>query len=340
MARLPASPSPAKSRSGGMSSRKLGSASILALALSIFPGATARCEQVKVVASFSIIGDLARTVGGERVAVSTIVGPNGDAHTYEPRPRDARALATADVILMNGLHFDSFIERLIRASGSRALVIPLSRGADLLHDPDGGHWHHYAGRSVFHQGEHDPHAWQSIRNALVYVANITHAFCARDLVHCDSYRANAAAYSEELRALDAEIRKQLQQIPEGRRTVATSHGAFRYFESEYGVRFVAPAGVSTSAEPSAADVARIIKQIRSNEISAIFVENMTDPRLMQRIASEAGARIAGTLYSDALSEAEGPASSYLALMRHNAMTIVEALRVRPPNPPATDRRDP
>jgi zinc/manganese transport system substrate-binding protein len=299
----------------------------LALALTALPALAGplMAKELKVVASFSIIGDLARNVGGQRIELSTLVGPDSDAHVYEPRPKDAMTLAAADVILANGLQFEGFLARLIAASGTEAAVVELTDGAALLKDPEGGHWHHYADRSVFHEGLHDPHAWQSIPNVKVYVANIADAFCAADSEGCDIYRTNAGAYADELEALDREIRETLDAVPQERRTAIVGHAAFRYFENEYGVRFLAPSGVSTESEASAADIAGIVDRIRADEAAAIFIENISDPRLMQRIAEETGLAIAGTLYSDALSDESGPAPTYLAMMRHNARTIGNAL---------------
>ncbi len=285
----------------------------------------AAAEALRVVASFSIIGDLARKVGGEHVELATLVGPDSDAHVYEPRPRDAMTLAQADVILANGLSFEGFLGRLIKASGTGATVVELTDGTRLLADPEGGHWHHYPTGSVFHEGEHDPHAWQSVPNVKVYVGNIAQAFCAAAPEACDTFQANAADYLDALAALDAEIRETIAAIPEDHRTVVTAHDAFRYFEDEYGIRFLAPTGVSTEAEASAADIAGIIDAIRAGEVAAIFVENIANPRLMERVAAETGLAIGGTLYSDALSPEDGPAPTYIDMMRHNLRTIAAAV---------------
>jgi ABC-type Zn uptake system ZnuABC Zn-binding protein ZnuA len=293
---------------------------LLAASFAFLPSAAISAE-LNVVASFSILGDLATQVGGERVEVTTLVGPDSDAHVYEPRPTDARTLAAADVILANGLEFEGFLGRLIEASGTQAPVIELTTSAELLEDPDGGHYH----GDVFHAGTHDPHAWQSVANVTAYVASLANAFCDLDEAGCDSYRQNADAYRADLTALGDEISRLISEIPESRRTVIVPHNAFRYFEDAYGIRFLAPAGISTEAEASAADMARIVDELRAETASAIFVENIADPRLMRRIAAETGKEIAGTLYSDALSPQDGPAPSYLAMMRHNLTTLLDAL---------------
>jgi len=297
----------------------------LATAVSVITlthGAVASAENLKVVASFSIIADFARNVGGDRVDITTLVGPDGDAHVYEPRPADAAAVAAADVVLVNGLQLEGFIPRLVEASGGKAPVVELTRGGEMLksgedeHDHAAGehHGHH-------HHGEFDPHAWQSVHNAGIYVKNIAEAFCAADAAGCDSYKANAAAYGDKLEALDGEIRAAVAEIPEDKRVVITSHDAFGYFEHEYGLKFLAPEGVSTESEASAADVAALIRQVREDKASAIFVENITNPRLIEQIAGETGVKVGGALYSDALSDASGPAATYIDMMKHNVNTI-------------------
>ena len=309
-----------------------------------FP-AFAMADNLKVVATFSIIGDLAKNVGGERIDLTTLVGPDGDAHTYEPRPQDAVAMSKADVVLVNGLHFEGFLERLIEASGSKATVAELTKGVKPLsieeeeghhdgaeeagHDDaaeEAGHDHEAeeAGQAHDH-GDIDPHAFQSVPNVKIYVRNIADAFCTADAAGCDAYKANAAAYTAELDAVDAEIRAAIAAIPEAKRTIITSHDAFGYLAHEYGLSFLAPEGITTEADPTAADVAKLIRQVREDKASAIFVENITNTRLIEQIASETGLIIGGRLYSDALSAADGPASTYLDLMRYNVTTIKGAI---------------
>ncbi|MGI6247042.1 MAG: zinc ABC transporter substrate-binding protein AztC [Pseudochelatococcus sp.] len=300
--------------------RKLGAALGVAVALSAMSSA-AMAEKLRVVASFSIIGDFAARIGGERIELRTLVGPDGDAHMYEPRPSDAIAAAHADVILINGLQLEGFMTRLIAASGASAPVVEVTAGIDVLRDPAGGHYHYVGGKAVFHAAPFDPHAWQSVANARVYVGNIAQALCAADTAGCDIYRANARAYLGELDALEGDIHKAIAAIPAEKRIVVVAHNAFRYFERAYGVRFLSPQGVSTEAEASAADVAGIVREIREKRVAAVLAENISDARLVKRIAAEAGMRVGGVLYSDALSGPEGPARSYLAMMRHNVDTI-------------------
>lgn len=296
------------------------------IAITLLPQmASAQQAPLNVVATFSIIGDFAQEVGGDRIALTTLVGANGDAHVYEPRPADAVALARADVVLQNGLLFEGFLARLIEASGTSAEIVEVSEGADILDDPQGGHYHYYGDRTVFHAAPHDPHAWQSVSNAKVYVENIARAFCTVDAEGCPAYTENAQGYIDELAVLDDEIRAQVAVIPEEQRVVVVAHDAFRYFERDYGVTFLSPQGVSTESEASAADVASLIREIRKRNAGAVFAENIADSRLVEQIANEAGLALGGTLYSDALSGPDGPAPTYLEMVRHNLSTIIAAL---------------
>jgi len=278
--------------------------------------------RLPVVASFSILGDLVEQVGGERVEVHTLVGPGADAHAYQPTPADARRLARARLVVVNGLGFEGWIERLIESAGYRGPLVVASRGAQVLPLPtstDRGHAHSHPVANA------DPHAWQDISNARRYVDNIAAALTAADPAGATSYQANAGRLNEQLKQLENEIRITLSTLPAERRTIVTSHDAFAYFGRAYGIRFIAPVGVSNDAEPSAADVAAIIRQLRQNRIKTVFLETMTDPRLLQRISSESGARVGGTLYSDSLAKPGTPAATYLGMMRENLRTLRAAL---------------
>lgn len=299
---------------------RLGAAALLSLAFSL--PASAR---LNVIASFSILGDMAKNIGQDRITLRTIVGPDSDAHVYEPTPADAIAMAKADVILINGLQFEGFISRLIQASESKAPVTEATKGAEIIRDPAGGHYHFYNGKAVFHAAPFDPHAWQSLSNAHIYVKNIAAAFCAADKNGCETYQANAKAYEEKLTRLGVTINDAIARIPASRRTAVVGHNAFRYFEQDHGIHFLSPQGVSTESEASAADVAGILRQIKENQAAAVFAENISNPRLVEQIASEAGLPVAGVLYSDALSGRQGPAPTYIDMMQHNVNTIVSAL---------------
>jgi zinc/manganese transport system substrate-binding protein len=293
-------------------------------AVSAVAARPALAEPLQVVASFSIIADFARNVGGDRVSVTTLVQPGGDVHAYQPRPADAASLARADVVLVNGLGFEGFLERLADAGATGKSAVELSAGVKPIPASEAGHDGAHDASDV-HAGEPDAHAFQSAANARLYVENAAKAFCAADPQGCDAYRANAAAYGDRLDALDAEIRETVASIPTDRRAIITSHDAFGYFERAYGLRFMAPQGISTDSEPSARDIAVLIDQIRHESASAIFVENMTDRRLMEQIASETGLQIGGELYSDTLSGADGPAATYIDMMRSNVRTIRAAI---------------
>jgi len=266
-------------------------------------------EHLNVVASFSILGDFAKNVGGDRVSVTTLVGPNGDVHVYTPAPADAKKIADAKLVIVNGLGLEGWLPRLVQSSGSKAVIVAATDGIAPLK----------VGATA------DPHAWQSVVNAKTYVANIRDALVAADPAGAAVYRANAESYLAKLDALDREVRGAIAQIPQNRRKVISTHDAFGYFAAAYGVDFIAPLGVSTDSEPSARDIAGIITQIRTAKIPAVFLENISDPRLIARIAAETGAGIGGTLYSDGLTAEKGDAPTYIDMVRHNIKALTRAL---------------
>ncbi|MEM6275434.1 MAG: zinc ABC transporter substrate-binding protein [Pseudomonadota bacterium] len=392
-----------------MSSRRtlLKSATALVAASMLTPGAAWADEPIPVVATFSILGDMVARIGGEHIALTTLVGPGGDAHVYQPTPQAAAAVAGAEVMFINGLEFEGWLERLAEAASFDGELIEATVGVEAIefgehdehgdhddhgdqasgedhdhdhdhgaeevadddhdHDHDHGeekvadadhdHDHDHGAEEVAdadHDHEHDhdhgeemaskdhddhghgdhaghdhgafdPHAWQAIENAVIYVDNIAAGLAKVDPENASTYYANRAAYVAELEALETEIDAMIASIPEDKRTIVTSHDAFGYMGAHYGLTFEAPVGLSTESEASAADVAELITQIREEGIAAVFVETITDNRLIEQIAAETGAVVGGTLYSDALSEADGPASTYVDMMRHNAMTLSEAL---------------
>jgi zinc/manganese transport system substrate-binding protein len=273
-------------------------------------------DKIKVIASFSILGDLVKNVGGERIETATLVGPNGNAHVYSPSPADAKKVADAKVVFVNGLGFEGWLERLVKASGTKAPIMIASKGVrPRERQDDHGHSHDRV----------DPHAWQSVANVKIYVANIRDALIAADPAGKAAYEANATAYLAKLDALELEVRTTIAKIPADRRRAITSHNAFGYFQAAYGIEFIAPQGVSTEAEASAKDVAAIITLIRAKKIAGVFLENVTDPRLVKQIASETGAKVGGTLYSDALTDEKDGATSYIDLIRHNLKQLAGAL---------------
>jgi zinc/manganese transport system substrate-binding protein len=266
-----------------------------------------------LVASFSVLADFCRSIAGDRVAVTSLVGPNGDTHVYQPSPADGKTLAAAKLIVVNGLGLEGWIDRLIKASGSKAPVVVATNGIKPLQMVEEGR------RTL------DPHAWQSVANAKIYVANVEAGLAAADPNGAAAYAANAKVYQGKLDALDDDVKKAIATIPKERRRIITTHDAFAYFGAAYDFQFIAPQGVSTEAEPSARDVAKIIRQIRAEKIPAVFLENVTDARMMERIAHESGAVVGGTLFSDALSPPNGPAATYIDMVRHNVKQLTAAL---------------
>lgn len=281
-------------------------------------------ERVRVVASFSILADIVRQIGADRVDVISLVPPDADAHVYQPTPADSKALASAALVVLNGLGFEGWADRLVKASGYKRPIVIATKGLKTLtaagHD-DAGNQDHKHG----HDHDSDPHAWQDVANVKLYAANITDALIAADPAGKQVYQANAQAYLARLTELDGSIRSAYAAMPEARRTIITHHDAFAYYGSAYGLKFIAPQGVTGDSEPSARDVAALIRQIRKEKAKAVFVENITNGRLIEQIVRDTGVTIGGKLYSDALSGAGGPASTYIDMMRHNTRLMSDAL---------------
>lgn len=295
--------------------------------------AAAADRPLRVVASFSILADLAAQVAGPVAEVSALVGPDADAHVFQPSPADVRRLAQADLVIVNGLGFEGWMTRLIGSAGYRGPVLTCSDGLKPRAAPveagqdHAGHAHaHGHGAAQGGGGAPDPHAWQDIANVRHYVARIRDALVAARPAHAELLRRRAAAYDAELAALDRRIRADFATLAPQQRRVVSSHDAFGYFAAAYGLEFLAAQSWNTDSEPSAADIARLIRQIRRQQIRAVFVENVSDARMVQRIARETGAVVGGTLHSDALSAPGGVADSYLKMMSHNAATLLAGLR--------------
>ena len=388
-----------------MLNRRLMMTSALVAASIALPGTVRADEPIKVVATFSILGDMVGVVGGDKIELTTLVGPDGDAHVYQPTPKAAKAVSEADLLIINGLEFEGWLERLTEAASFDGDLIVATNGIEAIaygedddhhdehkdhdghedhashkdhdhdkhddhdhekhadhdehedehhdeehakhddHDDDDDHAGHddhdhkkehaghddheehagHDGHDGHDHGAYDPHAWQSLRNVEVYVDNITQGLAKADPANAGVFFTNRAAYVTELESLDAEITALMAALPEDKRTVVTSHDAFQYFGQDYGLTFKAPQGLSTESEASAKDVAELIEQMRDENISAVFIENITDSRLLEQIASETGAVIGGTLYPGALSSGDGPAATFLDMMRHNATTLAGAL---------------
>jgi len=294
------------------------------LALCLAAAATeARAEKkVKVIASFSILGDMVKNVGGERVEVTALVGPNGDAHVYEPTPMTVKAVSAAELVIFNGLGFEGWMDRLIQTSGYQGPVVVATRGIkprEMAQEEE-----HRPGAK--HEHQDDPHAWQDLSNGLIYVDNIAKGLSSVDAAGASVYQANAAAYKGQLIDLDQWVKAEFAGIPKAKRRMITSHDALGYFGAAYGITILSSMGVSTESEPSAGGIARLIKQIRGEKITAVFIENVTDPRLMEQVAKESGVKLGGELYSDALSKQDGAAPTYIKMFKNNVTKIIAAMR--------------
>ncbi|PWC15749.1 metal ABC transporter substrate-binding protein [Brenneria roseae subsp. americana] len=289
--------------------------SLLALALSgLLLSPLAMAKNLNVVASFSVLGDMVSHIGGDRVTVTELVKPNGDPHEFEPSPQDSKTLAKADVVFVNGLGLEGWLDRLVTASGYTGKVVTASDGVQT--------------RTMIEDGktETDPHAWNSMGNGVIYANNIVNALIAADPQNADDYRKQGEAYIRQLTELDSYAKKTFADIPPEKRKILTSHDAFGYFSQAYGVKFLSPVGYSTESEASSKKVASLIKQIREEKIKTYFIENQTDPRLVKQIANASGAQPGGELYPEALTDASGPASSYTAAFKHNVDAIASSMK--------------
>ena len=291
-------------------------------------------EPLRVVASFSLLADMVKNVGGEDIAITTLVGADGDAHVYEPTPADAKAVGNAQLVIVNGLAFEGWIERLLKSAAYQGEVVVASQGVaprqmqeeEAEHEAKGGKKPHQGHDQHGHDhGSTDPHAWQDLANGQIYVTNIINGLVKADPAHAAAYQQRGAAYLAQLKATDQWVREQLAAVPPAKRRVITSHDAFGYFSAAYGVEFLAPVGWNTENEPSAKQIATLIRQIKKEGTRALFVENMSDPRLLKRVADEAGGVVGGTLYSDALAPAGQPGDSYIGMFRYNVPALAAAM---------------
>ncbi|WP_413723907.1 metal ABC transporter substrate-binding protein [Sodalis sp. RH16] len=280
----------------------------------IMASPAALAKTVDTVASFSVLADIVKEVGGDHVKVTSLVGPDGDPHSFEPSPKDSQALSRADVVFVSGLGLEGWMGRLVTASGYKGTIITASDGGTTRHmDEDG--------KTIT-----DPHAWNSAKNGAIYARNVMNALIAADPEDADYFRRQGGAYIQQLEKLDSWAKAEFAAIPQSRRKVITSHDAFGYFGAEYGVSFLAPVGFSTESEASASDVAGLINQIKQQHIKTYFFENQTDPRLVKQIASASGAKPGGELYPEALSKADGPAATYIAAFKHNVEAIADSMK--------------
>ena len=278
-----------------------------AAALALLGGTAHAAEKLQVTASFSILGDIVRVIGGERVAVSMLVGPDKDAHVFEPSPSHARTLLKSKLVVTNGLGFEPWSAKLIRSAGYQGAVVVASAGVKAL--------------------PKDPHAWQNPHNVIIYARNIAAALSALDPGSASTYQANAQAYIQELQSLDRWAQEQFSTLPQDKRKVITSHDAFGYFAAQYGITFLAPQGMNTETQPSAKQVAQLIQQMQREKIRAVFVENMSNPKLIAQLSKDTGATVGASLYADALSSADKPGATYLQMMRHNVTQLLAGMKL-------------
>ncbi len=273
-------------------------------------------EKIVVVSSFSILGDVVQNIGGDRVTVKNIVGPNADTHIYEPTPQDSKDIVKADLIVINGLKFETWFQRLMKASGYKGPVAVASKGIT---------FHKMMEPQLSKEPVPDPHVWSNAQHVIAWVHNIKEALQKTDPEHAQVYEKNADSYIKELEELDLWVKKQFKGIPKDSCKVITAHDAFNYFEKAYGLLFLSPQGISTMDEPSAHEMVDLIKQIKKEKITTIFVENISSQHLIKQLASETGAKIGGILYSDALSEKDESGPTYIKMMRHNVSTLATSL---------------
>lgn len=309
------------------STTRLGVFALLLGALVSQP-ARAQNDPLKAVATFSILADIVSNIGGNKVAVTTLVGPDADTHTYQPTPADARAISEAKLLVTNGLGLEGWLDRLKGAAKSGATIVVASSGIKPLTMEE------EADEKATASGQpkpgkprriSDPHAWQSLSNGQIYVANIVKGLAASDPANAEFYKQNGAAYARQLAALDSKVKETLADVPKAKRRVITTHDAFQYYGKAYGIAFVAPLGISTENEPSAGDVAKLERQIKREKIKALFLENVTNGRLIGQIAKDTGAVVGPPLYSDALSKPDEPASTYIKMFEHNTATLKEGM---------------
>ena len=307
----------------------------LALGFAALPAQAEEAAPLKIVTSFSILADMAKNVAGSRASITSLVGPDADAHVFEPGPADVAMLAEADILIINGLGFEPWLVRLAASAKSKAKFVTASYGVNPI-ELEEAHHHHGHGHSHGHSHDKDghptvphdfdPHAWQDLRNGVIYVHNIADALAEKDPANATLYLANAESYITELKKLHEWARAEIGRLPKEKRKVITTHDAFAYFSKAYGVEFLSPAGIGTASDPSAETLARLVDQMRRENIRALVMENMGNPRMMETIARETGIEDGGTLYSDALSAPGGPAPTYVAMFRHNVPVLIEAMQ--------------
>jgi zinc/manganese transport system substrate-binding protein len=301
-------------------------AALISVLLLIVP--TLNAQPISVVASFSILADMVREVGGPYVEVTSLVGPNTDSHVFDPTPADAKRIASAQLVFVNGLGYEGWLDRLVKSSGYRGPIVVASKGVSTSLELKGSHSHAQDEKSAhptYARAIPDPHAWQNLANAERYVQTIRIALAAALPAHSATLEQRATDYIKRIRALDQATKAQIAAVAVERRKVITSHDSFGYFAQAYGVTFYPLQGLATASEPSAAEIVRIVDQIKKHKVTAIFTENISDPRLLDRIAKDSGAKVGGLLYADALTAPGTVADTYLKMFEHNVTTIVRGM---------------
>lgn len=274
-------------------------------------------DKLAVMTSFSILGDLVQVVGGERVNVINLVGADRDAHIFEPKPQDAKNLLQSKLLVVNGLGFEPWMQKMIKSTAYKGTVLTATQNLKPLSMPP---------EKVGDKPEIDPHAWQNPSHVVVYVQNITTALSKLDPEGVNLFKSNSEAYIAELNKLDAWAKSQFDAIPKNKRKVITSHDAFGHFAAQYQIAFLAPQGISTESEPSARQVGKLIRQIKAEKIKAVFIENMSNSKLLKQLATDTGVTLGEPLYADALSNSDKPGSTYLKMMRHNIIQLAAGVQ--------------
>jgi zinc/manganese transport system substrate-binding protein len=291
---------------------------IIALAILLAVGPVRAADGITVVATFSVIGDMLANLGGDRLNVKTLVGPGSDCELYQPTAADVGTVATARAVFINDLNeeFEPWLEPLLKQAHFKGAKVVVSRGVRTLTAEEE---HPVSGRQL--PAAIDQHAWLDPRNGIIYVRNIAAVLARLDPAGAADYRANAAAYTKQIQATDDWARQEIAAVPAAKRRALASHDSLQYIANAYGITLLAVNGWTNKSEPSAAELAKLARQIRAEHVKALFLDSITDPRSMQRIAAEAGAVIGGTLYGDSLSPAPGEADSYIKMLRHDISTL-------------------
>ena len=291
---------------------------VVALSVLLLAGPARATDRIPVVVTFSVIGDMLASVGGDRVDIKTIVKAGGDCELYQPTAADVATVASARALFVNDLNeeFEPWLEPLLKQALFKGTKVVVTRGVRTLTAEEE---HPVSGRQL--PAAIDQHAWLDPRNGIIYVRNIAEALERVDPAGAADYRARAAAYTKQIQAVDDWARKEIASVPSGKRRALASHDSLEYIANTYGITLLTVNGWTNKSEPSAAELTKLARQIQAAHVKALFLDSITDPRAMQRIAGETGAVIGGTLYGDSLSPTGGEADSYVKMLRHDVSTL-------------------